>query len=115
MCSGCSGDYAWGFEDLDDPVNEGSSSDGPTCWNRAKEGGNRLSAERVAGFEDSPRAQWGSQRSNLLGPGSAGENGLEGCEVLVTATHIVEIRAFGINSEGMRKLLENESGTGCAQ
>jgi len=115
MCSGCSGDYAWGFEDLDDPVNEESSSNGPTCWNRAKEGGNRLSAERVAGLEDSPRAQRGSQRGNLLGPGSVRESGLEGCEMLVTATHIVEIRVFGIDSERMRELLENESGTGCAQ
>ena len=113
MCSGCSGDYGWGFEDLDDPVNEESSGDGPAGWDRPKEEGNPLSAERVRGFEDSANSQWSSERNNL--PGPIRENGAENYELLVSATHIVEIRAFGINSEGMRKLLENESGTGCAQ
>jgi hypothetical protein len=113
MCSGCSGDYAGGFEELGDPVDKASSSDGPAGWDRPKEDENRLSAERVRGFEDSPSAQWSSQRTHLLG--SKRENDAESCEILVSATHIVEIRVFRVNSARMRELLENESGTGCAR
>jgi hypothetical protein len=113
MCSGCSGDYAGGFEELGEPFNKESSGDGPAGWDRSKEDGNRLSAERVRGFEDSPSAQWSSQRSNLRG--SVRENGAESYEILVSATHIVEIRVFGVNSARMRELLENGSGTGCAR
>ncbi len=106
MCSGCSGDYAGGFEELGEPVNEASSSDRPAGWDRPKEeDGNRLSAETVRGFEDSPSAQWRPQRTNLLG--SIRENGAESYEILVSATQIVEIRVFGVNSASMRELLEN--------
>jgi hypothetical protein len=105
MCSGCSGDYAGGFEELGDPVNKGSSSDRQAGWDRPKEDGNRLSAERVRGFEDSQSAQWSPQGTNLLGP--IRENGAESCEILVSATQIVEIRVFGVNSASMRELLEN--------
>jgi hypothetical protein len=103
MCSGCSGDYAGGFEELGDPVNKASSSDGPAGWDRPKEDGNRRSAETVRGFEDSTSAS--PQRSNLLGP--IRENGAESCEILVSATQILEIRVFGVNSASMRELLEN--------
>jgi hypothetical protein len=113
MCSGCSGDYAGGFEELGDPVNKASSSDGPTGCDRSKEDGNRLSAVRARGFEDSPGAQWSSQRSNL--PGSVRENGAVSYEILVSATQIVEIRVFRVNSARMRELLENGSGNGCAR
>jgi hypothetical protein len=105
MCSGCSGDYAGGFEELGDPINKASSSDGPAGWDRPKEDGNRLSAETVRGFEDSPSAQWSPLGTNLLGP--IRENGAESCEILVSATQIVEIRVFGVNSASMRELLEN--------
>jgi hypothetical protein len=98
MCSGCSGDYAGGFEELGDPVNQVSSSDGPAGWDRSKEDGNRLSAERVRGFENSLR-----------------ENSAESCEILVSATHIVEIQVFGVNSARMRELLEDGSGNACAR
>jgi hypothetical protein len=107
MCSGCSGDYAGGFEELGDPADKASSSDGPASWDRPKEDGNRLSAESVRGFEDSPSAPWSSRRTSL--PGSIRENGAESCEILVSATHIVEIRVFGVNSERMKELLTNGS------
>jgi hypothetical protein len=113
MCSGCSGDYAGGFEELGDPVNKASSSDGPAGWDRPKEDGNRLSAERVRGFEDSPSAQWSSQRTHLLG--SKRENDAESCEILVSATHIVEIRVFRVNSARVRELLENGSADACTR
>jgi hypothetical protein len=105
MCSGCSGDYAGGFEELGEPVNEASSSDRQAGWDRPKEDGNRLSAARVRGFEDGTSAQWSSQRTNL--PGSIRENDAESYEILVSATHIVEIRVFGVNSDRMSELLEN--------
>jgi hypothetical protein len=113
MCSGCSGDYAGGFEELGDPVDKASSTDGPAGWDRPKDDENRLSAVRGGCFEDSPSAQWSSQRSNLLG--SKRENGAEGYEILVSATHIVEIWAFGVNSARMRELLEDGSGNACAR
>ena len=113
MCSGCSGDYAGGFEELGEPVNKPSSGNGPAGWDRPKEDGNPLSAARVRGFEDSPSAQWSSRRTNLLG--SIDEKGAENYEILVSATHIVEIRVFGVNSDRMRELLENGSGTGCVR
>jgi hypothetical protein len=105
MCSGCSGDYAGGFEELGEPVNKASSGDGPAGWDWPKEDGNGLSAERVRGFEDSPSAQWSSQCTHL--PSPIRENGVESYEILVSATHIVEIRVFGVNSARMRELLEN--------
>ena len=113
MCSGCSGDYAEGFEELGEPVNKASSGDGPAGWDRPKEDENGLSAERVRGFEDGTNSQRSSQRNNL--PGPIRENGAESYEILVSATRIVEIRVFGVNSERMRELLENGSGTACVR
>jgi hypothetical protein len=113
MCSGCSGDYAGGFEELGDPVNKASSDDGLAGWDRPKEDKNRLSSESVRASEDSPGAQWSSQRTHL--PGSIRENGAESYEILVSATHIVEIRVFGVNSARMTELLENGSGDACAR
>ena len=113
MCSGCSDDYAGGFEELGEPVNKASSGDGPAGWDRSQEDGNPLSAARVTGFEDSPSAQWSSQRTNL--PGPIRENGAESYEILVSTTHIVEIRVFGVKSERIRELLENGSGDACAR
>ena len=113
MCSGCSGDYAGGFEELGEPVNQASSGDGPAGWDRSQEDGNPLSAARVRGFEDSANSQWSSQRTNL--PGPIRENGAENYEILVSTTHIVEIRVFGVKSERIRELLENGSGDACAR
>jgi hypothetical protein len=104
MCSGCSGDYAGDFEELGDSVNESRSNTGPASWDRPKDGENRLSDERVGGFEDGLNAQWSSSRTSV--PGFRAESGAEVCEILVTATHIVEIRIFAVNSERTTEFLE---------
>jgi hypothetical protein len=90
MCSGCSGDYAGGFEELGDFADELSSSYEPAGWDRQKGDGNRLGDERIGGFEDNLNGQWSSSRTDL--PGSTDGNGAEICEILVSATHIMEIR-----------------------
>jgi hypothetical protein len=111
MCSGCSGDYTGDFEELGDSVSALSSSTGPECWGRPKGDGNRLSDERVGGFEDSVNTQWISSRTSV--PRLRAENGAEICEIFVNETHIVEIRIFAVGSERMRKFLEDGNGNVC--
>ena len=107
MCSGCSGDYAGEFEELSDSVSESSSSTGPASWGRPKGDGNRLSDERVGGFEGSVNTQWMSSRTSA--PGFRAENGAEICEIFVNEAHIVEIRIFAVDSERMREFLEKRN------
>ena len=107
MCSGCSGDYASDFEGLGDSVSESNSSSRAASWDRPKGDENRLSDERAGGFEDGLNAQWRSSRTDL--GGSTDENSGEVCEILVTATHIVEIRVFGAKSERMNEFLEQRN------
>ena len=111
MCSGCSGDYAGDFEELDDSVSESSSSTGPECWDRPKGDRNGLRDESDGGFEDNWDAQWISSRTSV--PGCRAENGAEICEIFVNETHIVEIRVFAVDSERMRKFLEDGTGNVC--
>ena len=111
MCSGCSGDYTGDFEELSDSVSESSFGTGPECWDRPKGDGNGLSDESVGGFEDNWNAQWGSSRTSV--PGFRAENGAEIYEIFVNETHIVEIRVFAVDSERMRKFLEDGNGNVC--
>lgn len=111
MCSGCSGSYAGDFEELGDSVSESSSGTGPAFWDRPTRDGNWLCDERVGGFEGSLNTQWISSRISV--PGFRAENGAEICEIFVYATHIVEIRVFAVDSERMRKFLEDGNGNVC--
>jgi hypothetical protein len=111
MCSGCSGDYTGDFEELSDSVSESSFGTGPECWDRPKGDGNGLSDESVGGFEDNWDAKWSSSRTSV--PGLRAENGAETCEIFVNETHIVEIRVFAVDSERMRKFLEDGNGNVC--
>ena len=108
MCSGCSGDYAGDFEELGDSVSESSSSTGAACWDRPKGDRNGLSDESDGGFEDNWDAQWISSRTSV--PACRAENGAEICEIFVNETHIVEIRVVAVDSERMRKFLEDRTG-----
>jgi hypothetical protein len=98
MCSGCSGDYAGDFDESDDAVSEPNSGDGPAVWDRPDSDRNRLRDERAGGVEDGRNTQRSSSRTDLSG--SRNEDGAEIYEILVSATHIVEIRVFAINAEG---------------
>ena len=111
MCSGCSGNYAGDFEELGDSVGESSSSTGPAFWDRPKGAGNHLSDERVCGFEGNWDAESSSSCTSV--PGFRAENGVEICEIFVNATHIVEMRVFAVDSERMRKFLEDGNGNVC--
>jgi hypothetical protein len=94
MCSGCSGDYAGGFDfdDPDDPI--------------AGAGDGAFSA-RLRGTSETDLGETDLGEKDLAegtGGGLAGwevpEDGLESCEILVTGTHIVEIRVISANSQG---------------
>jgi hypothetical protein len=111
MCSGCSGDYAGDFEEPGDSMSESSSNNGSAYVDRPKGNGNRLSEEGAGGFEDSLDAPWSPSLIDLQG--SRSENGAETCEILVHATHIVEIRVFAVNSQRMTEFREDESGDVC--
>ena len=54
MCSGCSGDYAGGFEELGESANKASSGDGPAGWDRPKEDGNPLKRRKGQGLRGQP-------------------------------------------------------------
>ena len=111
MCSGCSGDYAGEFEEPGDSMSESSSNNGSAYVDRPKGNATRLSDAGTGGFEDTLDAPWSSSHTDP--PDSRSENGAEICEILVHATHIVEIRVFAVNSERMREFRENESGDVC--
>ena len=107
MCSGCSGNYAGDFEESGDGVSESSFRKEPT-WDGPKASESRLSNQGFGDFEDGLNARWSSSRMDLSGSGS--ENGAEIYEILISATHMVEIRVFAVNSQRMSERLENGSG-----
>ena len=86
MCSGCSGDYAGGFDsdDLDDPIAEAG--------------------------DDTTSASFDGETglAEVIGGGPAGlevpEGASESCEILVTGTQIIEIRVISVNSHGQDRL-----------
>src|SRR5579862_4389695 len=92
MCSGCSGDYAGGFDsdDSDEPIGAGDSALsagfsgttdaglGASDWGEA--GGAEPKGGEPAGLEV-PEAAW------------------EACEILVTDTQIIEIRVISLHSQ----------------
>ncbi len=103
MCSGCSGDYAGGFEsddpdseDPDDPI--ASAGDGATS---ASFGG---TSEAELGDMDLGETDF----AQGMGGGTAGlevpDDSSEICEILVTSTHIVEIRVISANWRGKDRL-----------
>jgi hypothetical protein len=103
MCSGCSGDYAGGFDfdDPDDPI--------------AGAGDGAFSAS-LRGTSETDLGEAGLGETDLgktdlaegMGGGVAGwevpEDGLESCEILVTGTHIIEIRVISANSQAKDRL-----------
>jgi hypothetical protein len=82
MCSGCAGDYSGGFDG--DDVESGFSAELPKHSCEADAGGNC----RRMDFEAGSAAESGC---------SPRDEDLENCEILVSATRIVEIRFFGSN------------------
>jgi hypothetical protein len=94
MCSGCSGDYAGGFEsddpdsdDFDDPIAD--AGDGATSASF------RGTSETALGETESAESTDGGPAGLEL-PGDAWES----CEILVTGTQILEIRVISANLHG---------------
>jgi hypothetical protein len=83
MCSGCSGDYSNGFDDEDDDE-WGLSAEPPTHSCEGDVGRNF----RGRDFEAGSAAESGC---------SPRDEDVENCEILVSATRIVEIRFFDSN------------------
>jgi len=121
MCSGCSGDYAGGF-DFDDP-------DDPTA-----DAGDRAASASFRGTSDMHLSETDLSETDLsetdLGETDLGETdfaegtdggpaglevpggGLESCEILVTGTHIFEIRVISANSLGKNRLRKTPAALG---
>lgn len=94
MCSGCSGDYAGGFDsdDSDEPV--GDSADSALLAGLSGTGDTGLGQRAWSEASGEGRRDGGP--SGLESPAAAWED----CEILVTATQIVEIRVIAANSQG---------------
>jgi hypothetical protein len=111
MCSGCSGDYAGGF-DFDDP-------DDPTAG-----AGDGAASASFRGTSDMHLGETDLSETDLgetdLAEGTDGgpaglevrEDALESCEILVTGTHIVEIRVISANSQGKNRLRKTPAALG---
>lgn len=100
MCSGCSGDYAGGF-DSDDP-HDPIADAGDGVFSASFRG----TSDTDLGEND--LSEKGSGETDLAqgtGGGAAGWEALEDaseiCEILVTGTHIVEIRVIAANLRGL--------------
>jgi len=99
MCSGCSGDYAGGF-DSDDPHDPiAGAGDGVFSASFRGTSDQDLSendlSEKGLGETDLAEGTAGG-RARLEVP----EDASESCEILVTGTHIFEIRAISANWRG---------------
>jgi hypothetical protein len=99
MCSGCSGDYAGGFDfdDPDDPIAGAGDCAASASF--------RGTSDMHLGETDLSETDLGeTDLAEGTDGGPAGwevpEESLESCEILVTGTHIVEIRVISANSQG---------------
>ena len=96
MCSGCSGDYAGDWEDSGELGADSGGSDCPLGTGGQREPqGNRPGTEGVRRFEDSADSEGDSRWARL--PGEGGESAGEICEIMVSATRIVEMRVITAN------------------
>jgi hypothetical protein len=103
MCSGCSGDYAGGSDsdDPDDPIaGAGDDATSASFHGTSDTGlGDKRLGETDLGDADFAEGTGGGP-AGLEVP----EDGLESCEILVSGTHIVEIRVISANSLGKDRL-----------
>ena len=96
MCSGCSGDYTGDFEDCGEPTVERRGGSLPRSWDETELHAKRLGRQGRGGFEADSNSQSNSQPGDLRGWNGAGAE--ESCEILVSATRIVEIRVIEAKS-----------------
>lgn len=109
MCSGCSGNYDGGFdfEDCGDSPGFAGENDSPAgTWRVPEERGRRPSAGGSGRFEVHAVPKANSELADL--PGVGNERGGEICEIMVSATRIVEIRVISAQGGEIK-------GLGCAE
>jgi len=107
MCSGCAGDYAGGF-DPDDPDSDDRDDPMADAGDGAASGSFRGTRETLSnpdlGATDVAQGMGGG-RAGLEAPDDSSEI----CEILVTGTHIVEIRVISANWRGQGRSNERSS------
>lgn len=91
MCSGCSGDYAGDFEDSGE--SPGVSERGDDAGWKLEADGPRLDAAQPGRFEVDADSEGNSRRARFL-PGCPNSSAGDICDILVSATRIVEIRVI---------------------
>jgi len=96
MCSGCSGDYAGGF-DSDDRDEAMANAADSVHFGGLPGTSDRNLDEKNFGEKDLDEAD-GAEGSGLDG-GERPEDDLQGCEILVTETQIIEIRVISAVSQ----------------
>jgi hypothetical protein len=107
VCSGCSGEYAGDFEDSGEPTDD-SGGDQP-AWTSGRPEGNAEGLER-RGFE--PPLHWQEDPQSETSRASSSAPGGEICEIVVSATRIVEIRVITANPE---EVFEFSNGKGAGK
>lgn len=111
MCSGCSGDYAGGFDDTGEPT-AGSGEVNWQTWNCGEpdEPGSQQIPEKTRAFEGNApaRREW---QSAAVPPPSDQHAG-DVCEILVSGTRIIEIRMIEASNGGLDELAHLASAQG---
>src|SRR5690349_16624309 len=102
MCSGCSGEYAGGF---DDPGERAADGDGANSlawnWGEPDKQGSQPPSEETRGFE--PKMPSRGER-HAIARGSSGESSPDVWEILVSGTQILEIRVIAANGCELKEL-----------
>jgi hypothetical protein len=106
MCSGCSGDYAGGFEDSSEGASDCGDDDRPrgNCGEPQAQGSQRSSRD-ARGFEGGWNSKQDPQSATVSGLGN--ESAADFCEILVSATRIMEIRVIAANGGRISELAQN--------
>jgi hypothetical protein len=102
MCSGCAGEYAGGFDDPGECAADGDGANSLT-WNCGEPDQQRSQppAEETRGFE--PKVTSRGDR-HAIARASSDESSSDVWEILVTGTHIVEIRIIAANGCELKEL-----------
>jgi hypothetical protein len=107
MCSGCSGDYAGGFEDSAEPPSERTGDRPRRRWNEPAAYRESLGHPGGRGADDEPNAgcELNLQAASQADGVRPEDNGAGATwEILVSATRIVEIRIIEAKSAEISKI-----------
>jgi hypothetical protein len=105
VCSGCSGDYAGGFEDSSERASDCGDDNRPrgNCRESQAQGGRKT--RNMHAFEGAWNSQGDPQSAIVSGLGN--ESAADFCEILVSARRIMEIRVIAANGGRISELAQN--------